>query len=181
MIAHRGLSGLERENTCAAFVAAGVKSYYGIETDVHVTKDKKFICVHDDDLKRVAGLDMSVEGSTFAELRAVRMKDKDGVTYTYSVACLDEEGTRISGYYTDGTKIKRIGEPDVSLSNSSKGVKVSWDKVAGATKYRVYIKEDMKWVKLKDTSSTSYTYTGADHGESGPAAVSAHMGRGHRG
>ena len=36
MIAHRGLSGLERENTCPAFVAAGVKSYYGIETDVLV-------------------------------------------------------------------------------------------------------------------------------------------------
>lgn len=32
MIAHRGVSGLEKENTCAAFVAAGVKSYYGIET-----------------------------------------------------------------------------------------------------------------------------------------------------
>ena len=80
MIAHRGLSGLELENTCPAFVAAGVKSYYGIETDVHVTKDGKFIVVHDDDLKRVAGLDMSVEGSTFAELRTVRMKDKDGVT-----------------------------------------------------------------------------------------------------
>ena len=30
-IAHRGLSGLEKENTCAAFVAAGNReSYYGI-------------------------------------------------------------------------------------------------------------------------------------------------------
>ena len=80
MIAHRGLSGLELENTCPAFVAAGVKSYYGIETDVHVTKDGKFIIIHDDDLKRIAGLDMTVEGITFDELRAVRMKDKDGVT-----------------------------------------------------------------------------------------------------
>lgn len=80
MIAHRGVSGLELENTCPAFVAAGVKSYYGIETDVHVTKDKKFVIVHDDDLKRIAGLDMSVEGSTFAELRAVRLKDTDGKT-----------------------------------------------------------------------------------------------------
>ncbi|MBQ2702048.1 MAG: hypothetical protein IJF64_03565 [Clostridia bacterium] len=80
MIAHRGLSGLEVENTCPAFVAAAVKSYYGIETDVHVTKDGKFILVHDDDLKRVAGRNLSVEGSTFKELRAVRMKDTDGKT-----------------------------------------------------------------------------------------------------
>ena len=78
MIAHRGLSGLERENTCAAFVAAGVKSYYGIETDVHVTKDKKFICVHDDDLKRIANLDWVVEETPFDMLRSVRLTDVDG-------------------------------------------------------------------------------------------------------
>lgn len=80
MIAHRGLSGLELENTCPAFVAAAVKSYYGIETDVHVTADGKFILVHDDDLKRVAGIKMNVEKSTFEELRKVRMKDTDGKT-----------------------------------------------------------------------------------------------------
>ena len=28
MIAHRGVSGLERENTCAAFVAAGNRETY---------------------------------------------------------------------------------------------------------------------------------------------------------
>ena len=80
MIAHRGVSGLELENTCPAFVAAGVKSYYGIETDVHVTKDGKIIVIHDDDLKRVAGKKMIVEKSNYDELRAVRMKDTDGVT-----------------------------------------------------------------------------------------------------
>ncbi len=80
MIAHRGVSGLELENTCPAFVAAGVKSYYGIETDVHVTADGKFIVCHDDDLKRVAGLDMVIEKSNFDDLRKVRMKDTDGKT-----------------------------------------------------------------------------------------------------
>ncbi len=80
MIAHRGVSGLEQENTCPAFVAAGVKSYYGIETDVHVTKDGKFIVVHDDDLRRIAGLDFVVEETDFDTLRAVRLKDTDGKT-----------------------------------------------------------------------------------------------------
>ena len=32
VVAHRGLSGIERENTASAFVAAGNRSYYGIET-----------------------------------------------------------------------------------------------------------------------------------------------------
>lgn len=80
MIAHRGVSGLEKENTCPAFVAAGVKSYYGIETDVRITKDGKIIVIHDNDLMRVAGIDMNVEESTFDDLRKVRMKDVDGVT-----------------------------------------------------------------------------------------------------
>lgn len=81
MIAHRGVSGLERENTCPAFVAAGVKSYYGIETDVHVTADGKYIICHDDDLKRIAGTDMVIEKSLYADLRAVRLTDRDEKTY----------------------------------------------------------------------------------------------------
>ena len=30
MVAHRGVSGLEKENTASAFVAAGNRSYFGI-------------------------------------------------------------------------------------------------------------------------------------------------------
>ena len=48
VIAHRGLSGIETENTNSAFVAAGNRSYYGIETDIHVTPDEKFIVIHDE-------------------------------------------------------------------------------------------------------------------------------------
>ena len=53
IIAHRGLSGIERENTCAAFVAAGNRSYFGIETDVHVTRDGKFVIIHDEITDRI--------------------------------------------------------------------------------------------------------------------------------
>ena len=55
VIAHRGLSGIERENTNAAFVAAGNRSYYGIETDIHRTADGRFVVCHDNDLFRVSG------------------------------------------------------------------------------------------------------------------------------
>lgn len=79
MIAHRGLSGLERENTCAAFVAAGNREkYFGIETDVHRTADGRFVVFHDDDTARV-GLDrLVVEESTFQTLRALQLTDTDG-------------------------------------------------------------------------------------------------------
>jgi len=78
MIAHRGLSGLERENTCAAFVAAGNRSYFGIETDIHKTKDGQFIVFHDDSTLRLTDLDWNVEERTLVELRALRLRDTDG-------------------------------------------------------------------------------------------------------
>lgn len=73
VIAHRGVSGLECENTCAAFVAAGNRSYFGIETDTHVTADGKFVVIHDDFTGKVSNVDISVEASTREELSKVRL------------------------------------------------------------------------------------------------------------
>ena len=78
IVAHRGQSGLERENTASAFVAAGNRRNVGIETDVHVTADGKYIIIHNDDTEQVTGVKMSVEGSSFDELRALRVIDMDG-------------------------------------------------------------------------------------------------------
>ena len=78
IVAHRGLSGIERENTNAAFVAAANRSYYGIETDIHRTADGRFVVCHDDNLLRVADVDVQVETSTLAELQNIILLDKDG-------------------------------------------------------------------------------------------------------
>ena len=75
MIAHRGLSGLERENTCAAFVAAGNRSYFGIETDVHRTADGQYVIIHDDTTTRVTGQELVVEETDMATLRQLRLFD----------------------------------------------------------------------------------------------------------
>lgn len=79
MVAHRGLSGIELENTASAFVAAGNRSYYGIETDVHRTGDGQFVVIHDDTTKRVGIDNLVVEETTYETLRALRLADKDGV------------------------------------------------------------------------------------------------------
>lgn len=73
MIAHRGLSGIELENTNAAFIAAGNRSHFGIETDVHKTSDGKYIIIHDDETGRVATEDIPVEGSSFDKLRSLTL------------------------------------------------------------------------------------------------------------
>ncbi|MBR7185809.1 MAG: hypothetical protein IKD37_09420 [Clostridia bacterium] len=78
MVAHRGCSGLERENTNAAFVAAGNRSYWGIETDIHYTADGKYILYHDNSTPRLCIDEMVVEKTTFDTLRSLTLIDLDG-------------------------------------------------------------------------------------------------------
>lgn len=80
LVAHRGLSGLETENTVAAFVAAGNRDYFGIETDVHKTSDGQYVVIHDESTLRVAGTELSVEGSTLETLRAITLLNKGNGT-----------------------------------------------------------------------------------------------------
>lgn len=80
IIAHRGASSLETENTVAAFIAAGNRSYFGIETDVHRTKDGKYVVIHDDTTKRISGIDLSVEDTDFETLCALTLFDIDEKT-----------------------------------------------------------------------------------------------------
>lgn len=75
MIAHRGLSGIEMENTSAALKAACERSYYGIETDVHVTKDGKYIIFHDDGTGRLCEQNLIIEKTDFEILRSLKFKD----------------------------------------------------------------------------------------------------------
>lgn len=77
-VAHRGLSGIETENTNAAFVAAGNRSYYGIETDIHRTADGEFVVNHDNTLERVGGEKINVEETDLDTIRSFVLFDKDG-------------------------------------------------------------------------------------------------------
>lgn len=78
MVAHRGVSGIEPENTCSSFIAAANRSYYAIETDIHRTSDGNFVVNHDGNLLRIAGEEISVEESTLEELQKIVLFDKEG-------------------------------------------------------------------------------------------------------
>ena len=78
IVAHRGASRLEKENTLAAFIAAGNRSYYGIECDIHRTADGRYVVIHDETTKRVAGDSVDVENSSFHLVRSVVLDDIDG-------------------------------------------------------------------------------------------------------
>ena len=78
IIAHRGMCGLEPENTHAAFVAAGNRSFYGIESDAHKTADGKYVMMHDANTLRMSGDDIEIANATYETLRSLRLKQKDG-------------------------------------------------------------------------------------------------------
>lgn len=78
LVAHRGLSGLEAENTNAAFIAAGNRSYFGVETDIRKTKDGMFVVNHDGNLKRVGGHDKIIEETDYDVLKELVLYDKQG-------------------------------------------------------------------------------------------------------
>lgn len=69
--AHRGLHCVEKgipENSMAAF-KLGVKEGYGIELDVHLTKDGQLVVFHDDTLRRVCGKEGQIEEMSYEELQ----------------------------------------------------------------------------------------------------------------
>ncbi len=78
MVAHRGISALEKENTHAAFIAAGNRSYCGIETDVHFTADGQYVCIHDATTKRVGIDDINVELCTYDTVRNLQLCQING-------------------------------------------------------------------------------------------------------
>jgi len=83
--AHRGLwntndpgEANRPENSLAAFRAA-VEKGYGIELDVHRTKDGQLVVHHDDSLKRLTGVDIRIARSTLEEVRACKLPNGEPV------------------------------------------------------------------------------------------------------
>ena len=69
VFAHRGFSYKYPENTLLAFKEALKLDIYGIELDVHKSKDGKLVIIHDEDIKRTFNGEGKVKDYTFEELR----------------------------------------------------------------------------------------------------------------
>ena len=89
-------------------------------------------------------------------------------TETYTIRCIDKNGNTISGFYSKGWSMTYtpVAPTITRLSNTSKGVSVTWNKIAGVYGYRLYRKYDGgSWTKVKDTTSTFFTDSGAKKGK----------------
>ena len=71
---HRGIvNKLFKENLLISFKQS-FKKGYGIETDIHATKDNEFICFHDFTLKRILKRNLSVKNLNYSKIREISTK-----------------------------------------------------------------------------------------------------------
>ena len=75
-LVHRGLIKKKlKENTLVSFKNS-FKQGYGIETDIHATKDHEFICFHDFTLNRIFKKKISVKNIKYFKIKKISTQNK---------------------------------------------------------------------------------------------------------
>lgn len=69
IMAHRGYSASAPENTLPAFEKAIAEGFTAAELDVQMTKDGELVVLHDNNLKRVAGVNRNIWDVTYDEIK----------------------------------------------------------------------------------------------------------------
>ena len=86
-IAHRGYVAKGVENSIEALEGAAEVGADYVEFDIILTKDNKFVVMHDYNLKRLAGLNKQVQDMNFDEVVGLTIKQGD---YTSKIPSLEE-------------------------------------------------------------------------------------------
>ena len=90
-IAHRGYVAKGVENSIEALEGAAEVGADYVEFDIILTKDNKFVVMHDYNLKRLAGLNKRVQDMNFDEVVGLTIKQGD---YTSKIPSLEEFVTK---------------------------------------------------------------------------------------
>ena len=76
LIIHRGIVNKQyKENLLKSFKQS-FKKGFGIETDIHVTKDHEFICFHDFTLNRIFKKKVSVNNMEYSRIKKISTQNK---------------------------------------------------------------------------------------------------------
>jgi len=76
MIAHRGLSGIETENTVFSYLAAANHSYMGISCDLYASKDDKLVLTSEISLLKFGLLNLDIKSFNYDELVKYALVDR---------------------------------------------------------------------------------------------------------
>jgi len=117
VMAHRGNRVLFPENTMAAFQQAVEDGAEILETDLHLSKDEKFICIHDGNVDRTMNGSGKVEDKLLTELKSLRALGNDSTLTSETIPTLVE----LSEFLPQGIalalelKTDRFLQPEVCL------------------------------------------------------------------
>jgi len=76
LLIHRGIVNKKyKENLLKSFKYS-FKKGFGIETDIHATKDDEFICFHDFTLNRIFKKKLSVKNMKYSQIKKISTKNK---------------------------------------------------------------------------------------------------------
>lgn len=89
-----------------------------------------------------------------------------GTAYTYTLRMIYTEDESFMSGHNGGKSITYISAPVITgVDNGDHGAVIRWNACKGAAAYRVYYQNGENWVRLGQTSATSFTDTTAKHNE----------------
>ncbi len=99
-----------------------------------------------------------------------------GKKYTFAVRAYLNNGSIVwAPKYKSINTVTKPGVTDkVTSTSTENSVTLNWNKVPGATGYRIYVVKDGKWKALKTTTGLTYTATGLTAGTKYTFAVKAY-------
>ncbi len=95
-----------------------------------------------------------------------------GKTYLYAVRAMDASGNCLTEPGNGAEITYLVPAPAITLSNTEKGISVSWKEMTDAAQYQVYVKKPSgRWARLTTTTATSYIDPDTENGVSYTYAV----------
>lgn len=185
IIGHRG-SIDHPENTLRAVEAALDAGASGVEVDVQRTLDGRLVLSHDQSLQRMAGTDLDLRTTGFADLHHVRIQGepiallRDALDLVKSRGgFIDVEVKHPDDFEAVCQAVIASGLRDVIVSSfwhqGVAGLKESFPGIKTAYIYSHYPKDISRYAKEVDFLKPHYSYLEAGHAE-GTSAEAAHKG-----
>jgi glycerophosphoryl diester phosphodiesterase len=115
LMAHRGNRVLFPENTIAAFRQAFIDGADILETDLHLSADGEFICIHDATIDRTTNGTGEVKDMTLKDLKNLQTLNPQSLPTEYQIPALNETSEILPATKALALELKtdRFLEPEI--------------------------------------------------------------------